>query len=104
MATSGGQPGNQNAAKGAEWRQAIKRALARRSGKTYREGLDEVADKFTQAAADGDAWAMKEIGDRIDGKPRQGIEHMGEGGGPIDLKTDWTIQPVVPLDETDTEG
>ena len=69
MDLGGAPPGNKNAVKGAEWRQAIKRALAHKSGKTYREGLDEVATKFVEAAANGDAWAMKELGDRVDGKP-----------------------------------
>ena len=71
--------GNQNAAKGAEWKQAIKRALAHRSGKTYREGLDEVATEFVKAAAGGDAWAMRELGDRIDGKPKQSIDMDVDG-------------------------
>ena len=78
--------GNQNAKRGAEWRQAIKRALAHRSGKTYREGLDDVAQKFVEAAAAGEAWAMKEIGDRIDGKPAQSIDMGGELNIPLSGK------------------
>ncbi len=77
----GAQPGNGNAKKGAEWRQAIKRALTRVADSndpdgeiSYRRGLDIVADKFVAAASNGDAWAMKELGDRIDGKPKQSIE------------------------------
>ncbi len=83
MAASGGQPGNQNAAKGADWKQAIKRALAHESGKTYREGLDLVAKKFVEAAKKGDPWALKEIGDRIDGKPAQAITMEGELNIPL---------------------
>lgn len=83
MAEIGAQPGNKNASKGAEWRQAIKRALAHKSGKTYREGLDLVATKFIESASNGDAWAMKEIGDRIDGKPSQAVELSGPDGTPI---------------------
>jgi len=78
---SGAQPRNQNAKKGAEWRQAIKRALTRVADSndpdgeiSYRKGLDIVADKFVAAASNGDPWAMKELGDRIDGKPKQSIE------------------------------
>ena len=66
---SGAQPGNTNAAKGTEWRQALKRALSRKSGKTFREGLDIAADLFVDAICDGNFQAMKELGDRIDGKP-----------------------------------
>ena len=71
---SGGQIGNQNAKKGAEWRSAIKRALSRCSEKGWREGLDKVADEFVKAATNGDSWALREIGDRIDGKPKQTID------------------------------
>jgi hypothetical protein len=73
MAESGGQPGNQNATKGAEWRQALKRALSHKSGKTYREGLDEVAVKVVDAACSGDVPAWREIADRMDGKPAQSV-------------------------------
>ena len=80
---SGAQPGNRNAARACDWRQAIKRALAHESGKTYREGLDIVAKKFIEAAKAGDAWALKEIGDRIDGKPAQSIDLGGEINIPL---------------------
>jgi hypothetical protein len=35
--------------------------------------LDRVADKAVQMALEGDVMAMKEIGDRLDGKPVQGM-------------------------------
>ena len=81
--TRGGQPGNNNAHRGLEWRQAIKRALSHRSGKDYRSGLDAVAKKFIEAAENGDPWALKEIGDRIDGKAPQSIDLSGEVGLPV---------------------
>jgi hypothetical protein len=45
--------------------------------------LRRIADKLLAMAEDGDIQAMKEIGDRLDGKPKQQIEASGEGGGPI---------------------
>lgn len=74
--------GNQNAKNGAEWRSAIKRALSRRSGENWRTGLDELADRYVEAAASGDAWALKDIADRLDGKPQQSmdVEFAGELG------------------------
>lgn len=66
--------GNDNAAKGAEWRSSIKRALARRGESGWREGLDTLADRLIDAASAGDAWALKEIGDRIDGRPKQTVD------------------------------
>lgn len=76
MATSGGQPGNQNAKLGGMWRSSIKRALARFSDSeaapgTARAGLDKIADELVKAAAKGDAWAHREIGERMDGKAKQ---------------------------------
>lgn len=83
---SGAQPGNENAAKGREWTQAIKRALARRGEGDYRRGLDLLADKLVRAAeTDESAWqkAIEAIGDRVEGKPRQIAELSGPDGGAI---------------------
>jgi hypothetical protein len=61
--------GNQNAKKAKIWEQALKRALARKANSTVDNGLDILADKVVSAAASGEAWALKEVGDRMDGKP-----------------------------------
>lgn len=89
MADRGAQEGNTNATKGMEWRDAIRRALAK-VGRTvegdeaaYRKGLDKVADKFIAAAEDGESWAMKELGDRTDGKAMQSVELSGPDGEPV---------------------
>lgn len=92
MATSGGQPGNQNAAKAKVWEQAIKRALARHSNKNVDSGLDDVADKLIAAAINGDQWAIKEIGDRLEGKPAQSVSVGGDEDNPLKLVT--TIEVV----------
>ena len=96
---AGAPTGNHNAARGAEWRSSIKRALARAAAKLgdgdqtgYRKGLDIVADKFIAASCDGEPWAMKELGDRIDGKPTQPIS--GPDGGPVDIDMKWTVEIV----------
>ena len=88
----GAPVGNKNGATGTEWRDAIRHALAEIGrdvdGKeaAYRKGLYEVADKFIEAAKAGEPWAMKEIGDRMDGKPKQSQEISGPGGGDIPVK------------------
>lgn len=69
---TGAQPGNQNAAKGKEFRQTLKRVLARR-GETATKGLEAVCEKLVDSALAGEAWAVKEIADRYDGKPAQAI-------------------------------
>lgn len=73
MATIGGQPGNQNARKGRIWQEAIKRAVARKFGGDLNHGLDQLAEKLVDAVGKGDLMALKEFGDRMDGKPAQAI-------------------------------
>lgn len=72
--------GNQNARNAKLWQQAIKRALARASGENIDKGLDKGADALVRSFIAGDQWAIKELGDRIDGKPVQGIEGPGANG------------------------
>ncbi len=97
---SGAQPGNTNAKKGMECRLALKRALAHRSGKTYREGLDDVMEKYVEAACDGESWAIRDMIDRLDGKPSQSHEISGPDGTPVEMK--WTVE-VVDADDSSTE-
>jgi hypothetical protein len=62
------------------WRDAIKRALARKSG-SVEAGLDAAADKLAKLAIDdGDKWALEEIGNRLDGKVPQAI--VGDDDAP----------------------
>jgi Family of unknown function (DUF5681) len=67
----GGQPKNR------VWRDAIERAINRRKGKLDLQGIDELADKLLDTAFAGDMVAMREFGDRIEGKAIQAIEHSG---------------------------
>ncbi len=58
-----------------KWRDALLRAGNRRSdGKGSPKMLELVADKCFSEALKGEGWATKEIGDRYDGKPVQGVE------------------------------
>lgn len=61
------------------WRDALIRALARRSEEGgFAAGLDAIADQVVRLAADeADKDAWKEIGDRLDGKPKQQTEITG---------------------------
>lgn len=49
--------------------------------------LRTIAEKLVNAAEAGESWAIKEVADRIDGKPMQAVEHTGEDGGPVMFKT-----------------
>lgn len=68
----GAPVGNRNAAKAKVWSAAINRALERRQPADARvKAIDELADKLLSLCADGDLAALKELGDRLDGKPAQ---------------------------------
>jgi hypothetical protein len=66
--------GNQNAAKGRVWRAAIERALAARSRVDQKEALDRIAEALIVKAQEGDLTAIKELGDRLDGKAHQSMD------------------------------
>ena len=84
---AGAPLGNQNAKQAKVWSSAIKRALARRSGESVDKGLDALADKLVEAAAEGDQWALREIGDRMEGKAAQTTIVQGdEEGGPVKMQ------------------
>jgi hypothetical protein len=62
-----------------DWTEAIMIALTRKTGADRKEALAKLALKLVDAAYDkGDLVALKEIGDRVEGKPSQAVEHSGE--------------------------
>jgi hypothetical protein len=81
--------GNQNAKKAKRWQKAIERALARASNENVDAGLDKAADIFVKACYDGDLASLKELGDRIDGKPTQVIG--GDPDSPLELNTNLSV-------------
>lgn len=82
MAERGGQPGNKNAAKTRPWADAINRVLLAEDGKKLRA----LAEKLVDRAIEGDISALKEVGDRVDGKPAQQLDLANAGGQPLVLK------------------
>lgn len=57
------------------------RAVNRRlKGEGDPKALDRLATKLVERGLEGDVPAMKEIGDRLDGKPTQAIEGTGDAG------------------------
>lgn len=66
-------------------RVAVKReADSEAKGKTK---LDKLVARLVEEAISGDVPAIKEIGDRLDGKVPQAV--TGEGGGPVALAITW---------------
>lgn len=84
----GAPVGNLNAAKEKRWFEALDRAIKQDEGVRLRAA----AEKLLDLAAAGEQWAVKEIGDRLDGKPKQQTEISGPDGGAIE--TSMTVQFV----------
>lgn len=76
----GAPVGNKNATKNKLWAEALNRALLAEDGKKLRA----LAEKLIARAEEGDVTALKEIGDRMDGKPTQQTEISGPDGGAIE--------------------
>jgi hypothetical protein len=72
---AGAPVGNKNAARPRIWRAAIEAALEKRTTSRVdgKKEIDALAEKLLDLVADGDLAALKEFGDRIDGKPAQAI-------------------------------
>lgn len=88
MANNGGAPkGNQNAAKGKRWQEALVKALAqyesKEDGIQMGQALCRIANKVVELALSGDKDSIQEIGNRLDGKPAQALEHSGPDGQPL---------------------
>lgn len=84
-------PGNQNAYKNKPWADALRRALARYEG-GKENALNLIADQTVKLAVSGEQWAIKEIGDRTDGKPAQSTEISGPDGSAIPLGINVTLR------------
>lgn len=63
------EKGNQLGAKSRLFDGALKRAIAQDDGKRLRDA----AEKLLTLAAEGEAWAIRELADRLDGKSQQNV-------------------------------
>ena len=77
----GAPVGNQNAAKSRVFSDAIRRAIAQDDGQRIRAA----AEKLLDLAASGEAWAVKELFDRLEGKAAQQLQLTGAEGGPVQV-------------------
>lgn len=77
--------GNQNAAKAKVWTAAVERALSARSALDRKDALEACANALIDKAMEGDMTALKELGDRLEGKPAQAVSLSGPDGGEIPL-------------------
>jgi hypothetical protein len=70
--------GNDNHRKGKPFQNALRRAIAQNPQK-----LRNAADKVLDLAEAGEAWAVKEIADRLDGKSHQSTSLEDADGNSI---------------------
>jgi hypothetical protein len=85
--SQGAPAGNQNAKKGKAWSDAIRRAIREKyKGEDYEAKLAQLAKKLVEAADGGDMAALKEIGDRHDGKPAQSVALGNDGDEPFKVE------------------
>ena len=70
------------------WREAINRAIKRREEKDPL-ALERLADKLLVKVDEGDVAAIKEFGDRMDGKVPQAIVGEDENGNQGPLVITW---------------
>lgn len=76
--TLGGAPqGNHNAAKAKIWSDAIRKVVVQK------QALDQLALALVEKALSGDLQALKELGDRLEGKPVQAVEQKTEHSGEV---------------------
>ena len=61
------------------WAETIRRAIVQSDG----EKLRRIAEKLIAMAEEGDLQAMKEIGDRLDGKPAQAVDLGSDPDRPV---------------------
>ena len=71
--------GNQNAAKSRVFSDALRRSIAQDDGKRIRDAAERLLD----LAASGEAWAVKEVFDRLEGKAPQSVTLGGDADNPI---------------------
>jgi len=98
---AGAPIGNRNAAKAKIWSAAITRALDRRQPADQRiKAIDELADKLLDQCFGGDLAALKELGDRLEGKPAQAIS--GDPDNPIRTLSEIVIRAIDAADDRST--
>ena len=102
---AGGAPkGNSNATKGKPWRDAIDRALRVRDKSRVdgKEALDTLAEQLLVAAEAGEGWALKELGDRLEGRPAQSLTIGGDEENPLEIVTKVEIVALGSKSDTNT--
>lgn len=78
MSLGGAPIGNQNAAKSRMFYDKLRLVLTQNP-----ERLRKIAEELVSKAEQGEAWAIKELIDRVDGKAHQAVALENADGSPI---------------------
>ena len=73
------------------WSDAVRLAVYReaKGDAQKRKRLNVIADKLCEMAMDGDMAAIKEIGERLDGKAPQAQVIQGDADKPVRVAIEW---------------
>ncbi len=83
------------------WSDALRRAVFRKSDTDKgKKRIEVMADKCARMAESGDMAAIREIGDRLDGKSPQYSEIAGAGGAPLTLVVETGVPARAMVDIT----
>lgn len=83
---AGAPEGNTNSNKNNRlWADTIRRVLIQSDG----ERIRALAEALINKASEGDVSALKEIGDRIDGKSAQALTLGGDQENPLEMVIKW---------------
>lgn len=77
------EPGQSGNPSGKQTERKFKDALLRAIKQDNSERLREAAEKLLDLAAIGEPWAVKELADRLDGRPNQQIIAQDDEGRPL---------------------
>lgn len=78
----------------AAWAQALRRAALDappRGPHKGRKPIDRIAEKLVELALQGDLVAIRELGDRLDGKPRPAAPEAGDPGEALRVEYTWAL-------------
>lgn len=78
--------GNQNALKAKIWSDRLKQQIEER------KLWPQLADALLAKALEGDVAAIKEVGDRVEGKVAQSVNVGGQEDNPVQGK--WTVEVI----------
>lgn len=79
------EPGSTNRADGKRFQLALAAALEKR-GTDKVQALHAVADKLIETALEGNIHAIREVADRLDGKPAQAVNLGDHEGNALTIK------------------